>query len=334
MQKNIAVVGAGMSGLIAAQALADAGHRITVFEKARGPSGRMSTRRREGHAFDHGAQYFTCRDPRFRNQVEAWLEDGVVSEWKAAIHVLNAGNSTPTEDDTVRYVGIPRMSAIARHIAGEVEIVVGERITELGLQHAEEAPWFLRSESGIRHADFDLIILSTPAPQAVPLLAVDLEFQSQAKGVNMLPCHATLVTFSEKLETEFDGAFVENSPLSWIACNASKPGRPDGESWVLHSQADWSLQHIEDAPDTVAETMTLALSEALGQSLPGIVDRSSHRWALARSENPLHVGFLYRPETGLAVCGDWLHGDRVEGAFLSGLELATSIQSSLPSTGA
>lgn len=329
MQKNIAVIGAGMSGLVAAHALAQAGHRITVFEKARGPGGRMSTRRREGHAFDHGAQYFTCRDPRFRSQIEAWLKDGVVAEWTAAIHVLNAGHSTATDDQTTRYVGVPRMSAIARHLAGKIEIVTRQRITELGSESADPPHWFLQSESGERYTGFDRVILSVPARQAVPLLAVDSGFQTRAQGVSMLPCHATLVTFSEELKTEFGGAFVENSPLSWVARNASKPDRPQGESWVLHSQADWSLQHMEDPPEAVAGSMLDALSEALGHALPEILDVSSHRWALARSEEPMEVGFLFRAETGLAVCGDWLHGDRVEGAFLSGLELAEALMESL-----
>ena len=41
----IAIVGAGLAGLTCAQFLAQAGHRVHVFDKSRGPSGRMSTRR-------------------------------------------------------------------------------------------------------------------------------------------------------------------------------------------------------------------------------------------------------------------------------------------------
>ncbi|MEY2842360.1 MAG: hypothetical protein RI920_397, partial [Pseudomonadota bacterium] len=41
----IAIVGAGLAGLSCAQALVQAGHTVHVFDKSRGPSGRMSTRR-------------------------------------------------------------------------------------------------------------------------------------------------------------------------------------------------------------------------------------------------------------------------------------------------
>ena len=62
--QTIAVIGAGLAGLSCAQALLQAGHTVHVFDKSRGPSGRMSTRRAEDDngpwQCDHGAQYFTA----------------------------------------------------------------------------------------------------------------------------------------------------------------------------------------------------------------------------------------------------------------------------------
>ena len=76
---HYAVVGAGIAGLSCARALTDAGVRVTVLDKGRGSGGRMSTRRGEGWACDHGAQYFTARDPRFRAEVARWLAAGVAA---------------------------------------------------------------------------------------------------------------------------------------------------------------------------------------------------------------------------------------------------------------
>ncbi len=60
---KVAVIGAGISGLMCARTLADHGCDVSVFEKSRGVSGRMSTRRVDDSlSFDHGAQYFTARD--------------------------------------------------------------------------------------------------------------------------------------------------------------------------------------------------------------------------------------------------------------------------------
>ncbi len=46
----VAIIGAGLAGLSCAQALVQAGHQVHVFDKSRGPSGRMSTRRAEDPA--------------------------------------------------------------------------------------------------------------------------------------------------------------------------------------------------------------------------------------------------------------------------------------------
>ena len=57
---HVALIGAGIAGLSCATALQQAGLDVSLFDKSRGPSGRMNTRRGDGWQCDHGAQYFTC----------------------------------------------------------------------------------------------------------------------------------------------------------------------------------------------------------------------------------------------------------------------------------
>ena len=62
---RIAIIGAGLSGLTAADSLKDYAE-ITIFEKARSVGGRMSNRRAEPYFFDHGAQYFSAKTDEFK----------------------------------------------------------------------------------------------------------------------------------------------------------------------------------------------------------------------------------------------------------------------------
>ena len=78
---RVAVVGAGLSGLVAATTLAAGGHDVVVLDKGRSPGGRLATRRIAGATLDHGAQFFTVRDDRFAALVQAWSDAGVVVEW-------------------------------------------------------------------------------------------------------------------------------------------------------------------------------------------------------------------------------------------------------------
>ena len=89
---RIAIVGAGVAGLACARALADAGLHVQIFEKSRGVSGRMSTRRGELGQCDHGAQYFTARDPAFRAQE---LEYVLRQSRSAGIFVVDSFRGNP-----------------------------------------------------------------------------------------------------------------------------------------------------------------------------------------------------------------------------------------------
>ena len=79
--RHIAVIGAGIAGMACARTLAQAGHKVSVFEKSRGAGGRMSTKGTEFGGFDHGAQYFTVRDARFEKALS--ISANLVRRWSA-----------------------------------------------------------------------------------------------------------------------------------------------------------------------------------------------------------------------------------------------------------
>lgn len=54
MTTDIAIVGAGLAGLTAANDLVDAGHRVTVFERAADPGGRAGSTRHGPYRFNRG----------------------------------------------------------------------------------------------------------------------------------------------------------------------------------------------------------------------------------------------------------------------------------------
>ena len=114
---RVAVIGAGISGLILARTLADAGVAVTVFEKSRGVGGRMATRRtQDGLRFDHGAQYFTVRDPRSQRFLNAWQADGIVQPWKGRIVSLRNGTVEYEKTPTNRFVAGPGMNAVCKQL--------------------------------------------------------------------------------------------------------------------------------------------------------------------------------------------------------------------------
>lgn len=322
--QTVAIVGAGIGGLSCARQLHAAGFRVRVFDKGRGVGGRTAVRRAEqGAAFDHGAQYFTVKDSAMADQVEHWKTAGFVAPWEGRIGSLGAGQWTATNSDTTRYIGVPGMSAMAKHLAADLDVVLQCRVTKVA---RDGSAWRL---SGAEERDlgaFDVLILNAPGPQSTTLVRAFPEFAEQICTAEIAPCWAAMLAFEERLDVPWDGAFVDDSLLSWIARNSSKPGRPtQPDCWVLHASPEWSSQHLEDSRESVTHKLLASFWDALGVSPRRHILASAHRWRFSFPTKTLERRCLFDGPLALGACGDWCGGPRIEGAFLSGLAMAEAV---------
>jgi predicted NAD/FAD-dependent oxidoreductase len=55
---------------------------------------------------------------------------------------------------------------------------------------------------------------------------------------------------------------------------------------------------------------------------------TAHRWRYAQPQPALSLGCTWDADITLGLCGDWLNGGKVEGAWLSGRALALRYLSS------
>lgn len=318
------VIGAGISGLTAAQHLHRQRQQVRVIDKGRGPGGRLSTRR-DGHLrFDHGAQYLTARDPDFAAEVARWQSAGVVDLWNPRLCDIriqpNATSTlTPRPTQQPRYVGTPGMSAICRHLAAPLDVRFSLRATSLTPTPTGWAVATLREDTGIAetlHAA--RVIVAIPDAQARSLLQPHLTLPPTTTQ----PCWAVMAAFPAPLSTPFDAAFLTGSPLAWVAREASKPQRPSAEAWVLHASPDWSTAQLEEPAEAVADSLMAAFADVVGHPLPAPTHLRAHRWRYAQTTSPAQQPCLLNPDRTLGVCGDWLLGGKIEAAYLSGLALA------------
>lgn len=327
-RSRIAVIGAGVAGLSCARHLQSAGYRVTVFDKGAVPGGRMSTRRGAGWQCDHGAQYFTARDPDFIAEVSRWEQEGVASLWEPRMAVLGGQTTTLEPRGTARFVGVPRMNAPLAWLASGM--VIKSRFTICDIQH-DESGWRLRSEEQGEHPErFDALLLALPAPQAGALLEPLLPLTAlQAASVVMKPCWTAVLRLERPYDPGYDAAFVNRDPLRWLARDSSKPGRAGDEVWVAQASAEWSAAHLEAADEEVVAHLTAAFRE-LGGPAPSAV--TVHRWRYAKSAAQSRQRAVWLPAVQVGLCGDWLCGGRVEDAWLSGKTLAANLLASLPLT--
>ncbi|MCW1959094.1 MAG: FAD-dependent oxidoreductase [Mycobacterium sp.] len=307
---RVGIVGAGIAGLACAEGLARRGHEVVLFDKGRGPGGRMSTRRIEtaqGIAhFDHGAQYFTARDADFQSQVATWISDGVVARWPAA-----------GED---AHVGVPAMNAPIRRMAERHPVHWSSLVTAV-VRHGDG--WRLVLGGGEFH-DVDLAVMAVPAEQAAALLAdITPDLASHACAAVSAPCWTVMLAFSQRVPVTPD-CLTAKGPIGWAARNNAKPGRTGPESWVVQATPEWSRSHIDGTSDDVADELIDALGRESGTGLPPRIATAAHLWRFARCAEG-GSGVILDGERRLGLCGDWLIGPRVESAWLSGARLAERI---------
>jgi len=325
---HYAVVGAGLAGVACAIVLQQVGIRVSVFEKNRAASGRMSTRRTETSNCDHGAQYFTAKDPTFQAEVQRWVEAGTAGIWQPKIKVF--GNKKIQSQENVcttniqRYIGIPKMTTPVRWLCEINKIHVETNCTVDKIQRDSDLLWRLHCvEKGWLEPRFDGLLFAVPAPQVVPLISDVAPILTElANNVRMRACWALMLQYRNPIDIGFDAAFVNEGPLRWVARNNSKPGRSEMEHWLLHAEAEWSERNQETNPNDVAKIM-LEEFEKIGGNPPQ--HWMIHRWRYADSPMPSKQGYAWNPDQNIGLCGDWLHGGRVEGAWLSGNALACGV---------
>ena len=314
---DIAIIGAGMAGLACATKLKAAGRGVRVFDKGRGPGGRMAARRAEIEGetvrFDHGAQYFTARDPVFREVVAVWESKGVVARWDAA---------TKREDDPA-YVGRPGMNGPIKAMADEVGEVLWSTRVE-GLSRGGEL-WTLSTTEGATYTA-NTVLVAIPAEQASDLLqSAAPSFAAIAASVTSEPCWAVMAAFAEPLPIASDTFRNPETAISWAARNSSKPGRKGPEAWMLHASPTRSRQIIDRPKEEAAEILLADFFSQMRVDPVAPIHLVAHRWLYAQPASIEGEPARFDPDQRIGIAGDYLHSPRVEGAWVSGSALAKMV---------
>ncbi|MGF1562518.1 MAG: NAD(P)/FAD-dependent oxidoreductase [Geminicoccaceae bacterium] len=302
----IAIVGAGIAGLTCARSLSASGLDVRVFDKGRAPGGRVSTRRADGLQFDHGAPFFHVDDPGFAKAVADWQATGLVAD---SAH----GDG---------FTAVPAMTALARHLAGDLNVQAGVEIVGIT---GEPAAWRLQGRHGEAFGPFIAVVVSAPAPQAAALLAGKGDLSAQISRAAYVPRYVAMAALAEPLALDAPVLRFDDGPISKLIDDSAKPGRSQPGCYVLHAGDAWSRDHLEVDKPQGARLLWEALADSLRMPLPEPYYLEGHRWRYALAERVLGTPCLFKAELRLGACGDWCLAHGVEGAWRSGRAMAHAI---------
>jgi renalase len=309
---RIAIIGAGLTGIAAARHLRALGLAPTLYEKSRGYGGRCATKRWQDCRIDHGAQYFTLRDPAFSEAVQAHCGDQVLT---LTAPILDASSAPLPSAD--RYYHRHGNSRLVRDLAADLDVRLETPVSPLH-QHGDR--WSLNEET------YDHVLSTAPLPQTLQLFHQPLTVDP------FIPCLALLLRYAGDAPGLTAQRYAVSAPdapvLAWSACENHKQGRiPAGSTClVAHASEAFSRRHLEDPPEVWAPLLQAEVERLWELTSCPLLAQHPHRWRYARVASAIPCPAL---PPGLHHASDALIKSRVESAWLAGHAAAAALAAQL-----
>lgn len=316
---KVVVIGAGISGLVAAHELVAAGAEVAVVDKGRSVGGRLATRRIGDARLDHGAQFFTVRTPAFQRRVDDWVDRGLV-------HVWNHGFDPDASDGHPRYVASNGMNSLAKDLAAGLDASpcsIETSTMAFTVRSADSAAGWdvVIDDATVRSGD--AVILTSPLPQSLALLVDSgVEMDGTLMRTEYDRTIGLLVTLDGASAVPATGGVHDGDDVfSFIGDNRSKGVSPT-HAVTFHANPGWSETHWND-DDTLIDTLSAAAQRWLGDAR--IVEAQVKKWRLATPRSIWPDPCWVSADGHIVMAGDAFAGPKVEGAHNSGLAAAHAL---------
>jgi len=313
------IIGAGISGLIAARKLYEAGINCLVLDKGRNVGGRLATRDLGNLKFDHGAQAISAENREFSSLLNKWNNLGILQS-------TDYKNIQRYGDYHKGYYSVKKgMVELPRFLANKLDVRTSCRVIQL---YRKDGRWIVKTSNNEMFST-NLIILTLPIPQSLELLRMsDIglpgKIHESLTKVEYERCIALLIK-GHMRENYSDDAYIEpeEGPISLIVNNYTKGVSNYSGALTVHTNPDFSLKNwnLHDS-----ELIDPTLKHTLKYLHGPYEFLKMHRWRYSRAINSHPQRYLIIDKPGLlAFAGDSFSGKDIEGAALSGLGVAKEI---------
>ena len=319
---RVAVVGAGVAGLGAAQTLIRAGHDVVVFEKSKRPGGRCASRPIDGFVFDTGATTITPRQYRLGTWMLETLDRTSLVRIDRQIYThtgLRTAPGDPARNAVPRYTYRTGISELGRLLARGIDVRYESKVEDI--EPTANGGFAIGGEP------FDGLILTPPVPQTRDLLGLIGETRPLANA-RYRRCLSVLLGY--RIPTPAVPYFAlldpeQRHPVTWVSLESAKsPDRaPDGCcAVVVQMSASFSQRHHESEDEPIVDQATDSLRQLWGPQWRSPDVFAVKRWRYSQPESTALFNHVNSTAKKVMVAGDGVAGPRIELAFESGLMAA------------
>jgi renalase len=325
---DILIIGAGLSGLMAARTLLPSNHKVILLDKGRSVGGRLATRRVGDGLADHGAQFFTVRDAEFGRLVASWVKHDLAYVW--SLGWSDGSNADTPRDGHPRYAHRGGMNALAKTLSDGLDCHLDVQASAVRRGDDE---WIVETKKGITYRARALLITS-PAPQTLALLrAADVTLDAATidalERIQYDPCVCGLFEITGEVFLPEPGALQRpTTEIAWIADNQRKGISPNARIITLHAGPAYSRSHYDDSDEVWINRFTAELA-AFMKTDAHIRSAEIKRWRYSQPSVLHPERCLAVPEQRIIFAGDAFGEPRIEGATLSGIHAGRALMTLL-----
>ena len=326
---HIAIIGAGMAGLAAAQALRERmpDAIVTIYEKSRGFGGRVATRRRENYAFDHGAQVIKNPSPAVVRLLTQELEASALRRMELPVWTFDAAGTIAEGDDTANveasYFYTAGNNQVGKLLAEGLNVQRAVRITAITqFDGGAGGRWQLIDDQRQQIGTADVVLFTPPAPQIIDILTASAlpdelrdRLSAELRRASYRRCLSVALAYDRLVARPFYALLNTDRqhPISWLALEHAKGSErcPPGHSLLIAQMApQWSVDQYDTPIEQLAPAVAALVSGVLGEDLDAPLWADLQRWRYALPDTGCDFATLNQQgaQHGLFFAGDFVAG--------------------------
>ncbi len=319
---KIGIIGASLSGLIAGEKLAKAGHDVTIIEKNRTVGGRIATKYDGDTFFDYGLPFFTAQGEEFQEFIDEMIEADDLYKWSekfplydgSQLHKIN-----PNRPDDNYYASKNGLRSVADRLRRWVDIKSEEKaggLTHIGADRSKKRAWMINL-TDISVFECDAVILATPATEAYGILQTAQDETPARRIIRVIdeifykPRYVVMASYDRE-QPDWKGIECNDVGLSWIGNETSKTTEvSSATNLVLHSSASFIKKYGTKSDQEITRMILDRAAEVTEPWLAQPKSTDLHFWKYYRAINPMKEYFmeLEMEEAPLALVGDYFNGN-------------------------